>query len=226
MEIERENSAWDALGERFETAARKGCYLDLTGEGEATELTAQDASAVWEKDQDPEALLKSQAASSNSTQPKAAAQEVIEVMDSDDEAEAAAAPQTASRPSVDPLHELWDLMRNALTSLSLARTQLKGMDPRCSETVRTVDRLITQQIQQFIDANATLVLKSQAAIQRIQNINSVVFKANILINDFKKRQGTASGSASTSGSGAGSSRKRRVDQSNSPMNPKPSKQRS
>ena len=168
VEILRENSAWDALGERFQRAASDGRYIDLTEHEPRQRGTAQAAAdfEALEAPVDPSTLV------------------------------AAAAPLETKENSADPpaLTLLGDLINSAVEALKHVRLILVGEIERLGDknqhqggykkdTKRTV-YLIDQRmlnIQKHVGKHQAVIMGSHVAVERVQNLNLLVQKANVLI---------------------------------------------
>ena len=186
VEISKENSAWDALEERFEQAAANGLYLDLTQdddddvEGGAKPLSAETARQDFSKasfPQDPSTMVHD-----STTLPSAAA---------------ALTTTTTTRKDEEPeeLQELWMLISDTIRALEAARGDLqracsggqdrlrKDMLKRNHDHVAHINKRV-KRIQSFVKKYPTVTTDSARAVRRIEELNLLVHKANIFINKF------------------------------------------
>lgn len=172
VEILRENSAWDALGERFQMAASDGRYIDLTEHEPRQRGTAAAAAEfqALEAPVDPSTMVPASAA--------------------------ALEKKENSREKNDPpaLTLLWDLINSAVETLKnvrlilveeierLGKNSLQGISFKrdTRKTVHMIDQRMLK-IQKHVKKHQRLIMDSDAAVERVQNLNLLVQKANVLI---------------------------------------------
>lgn len=158
--LERENSAWDALEERFKRNAAEGNYIDLTVEG-GRKISETKAAETFE------AIRQSGEASSTVNNA------------------AVAAAVAAVEPSSDNnavLNQLGNLIQKTVKDLqnvrgNLMTTMQENKGPRASAQLRNFLASIgrtTHQIQRFVNRN-------------IEKMNLLVMKANTLITAINQK---------------------------------------
>ena len=177
IEIERENSAWDALGERFQDAASNGRYLDLTNDydvEEPTHHTQQQLSANQAR-QDFQAVAAPVYPSTT-----------VQYAQSQDR-------NTNSCPNPQ-LQELWDLITGTIDALKETREKLSNPDfsskLEAENSIRSSINGINRSVSdmgRYVKRHGDLVLSYSVAVRRIEELNLLVHKANIFINQFNKQ---------------------------------------
>jgi len=169
--LEKENSAWDVMGERFQQAAAEGRYLDLSFTGQQAEkqkLGVSDAAAAF-------AALPKPVDPTTIVQPSLVTN------------------KKQLHHEDDPLlAELGTLVNELVTKLKATRERLLGTHATTNlfQDVTEINHL-TGLLQHFVDENSDAVMNSAVAIRRIETMNLLVCKANTLItayNNTKARQ--------------------------------------
>ena len=163
VEIERENSAWDALGERFEDAASNGRYIDLTTETHGKMLDASRAQADFSVKQAP-------------IDPSTIVQQQQYLPTNED-------------PALAPL---WEYVSDTLDSLRSARESLCSAANRGkhADSMRLALAGINRnmrRIQRFVNAHSDIVADSCIATKRIEELNLLVHKANVFIEKINQK---------------------------------------
>ena len=175
--IERENSAWDALGERFQAAAAKGRYLDLTADDDGSdssrklsvETAKQDFAAA------PAVVNPSTIVQPAVTAPMTTATSTGETDDS-------------------TLEQLWSLIACTIEALQEARRSLQTKYMTVSLTCDLHSRLkrindSVDQIQEYVMSHEDEVCDSSLAMRRLEELNLLVHKANVFVTQFNSRTG-------------------------------------
>mmetsp|Transcript_40254 Transcript_40254/g.83844 ORF Transcript_40254/g.83844 Transcript_40254/m.83844 type:complete len:338 (-) Transcript_40254:89-1102(-) len=179
VEIERENSAWDALGERFQEAASRGRYIDLTEQAE--NKSRRDGPRVVSAENARREFARLEAPVDPSTVVAPATAVSTE-----------SAGRTNVREAENPvLQPLWDLIAETIFKLQSAREILAPLahnqhDQRIQNVHGFLEgvNLNMAYIQEFVEWHSDPVANSTAACRRIQDLNLLVHKANIFINQI------------------------------------------
>ena len=167
--LERENSAWDLLGERFQKAATDGRYVDLSEEKDGGQLDASDAAksfAGLKKPVDPSTIVHHSESTSNNNNNN----------------------HTVDDPL---LAELGSLVTDLVTKLKATREKLLNptSNPRPAalrEQIKQINQL-SKRLQKFVNKNSEAVMNSDVAVRRVEAMNLLVCKANILITNYNSR---------------------------------------
>ena len=165
--LERENSAWDLLGERFQKAATDGRYVDLSEEKDGGQLDASDAAksfAGLKKPVDPSTIVHHSESTSNNNN------------------------HTVDDPL---LAELGSLVTNLVTKLKATREKLLNptSNPRPKALRGQIKQInqLSKRLQKFVNRNSEAVMNSDVAVRRVEAMNLLVCKANILITNYNSR---------------------------------------
>ena len=167
--LERENSAWDLLGERFQKAATDGRYVDLSEEKDGGQLDASDAAksfAGLKKPVDPSTIVHHSESTSNNNNNN----------------------HTVDDPL---LAELGSLVTNLVTKLKATREKLLNptSNPRPNALRGQIKQInqLSKRLQKFVNRNSEAVMNSDVAVRRVEAMNLLVCKANILITNYNSR---------------------------------------
>jgi hypothetical protein len=171
VQIEREDSAWDALGARFENAASEGRYIDLTDEAEDRKLSPSQATAdfaAMEVPIDPSTIVQ---------------------------------PESLPRQHQNEdkkLTPLWSQITEAVRALKEVRTELcRMLDNDGTLFVVSFGHAVSmlqkinkrmKKIQNFCNDHAELVTNSAQATRRVEELNKLVHKANIIGAQCNRRR--------------------------------------
>ena len=234
--LEREDSAWDALKQRFVQAAARGAYIDVES-GDV--LSSRDAEISAASEAAISSAINSAipAAMTGSERPIAP----IPFAPIPSAVHAIATELRAAREQLVALRNTLvtnfaSLARlgkretqSALSALKLTLVQVKGVNARIST------------VQTLVNDNLTLVRADAALLRQIKILNMVATKANILIHDVNRKApaaaaaaaaaaassagassaggGTRSRPASTGAAGPGALKRQRVDDRGCAANP-------
>lgn len=174
--LQKENSAWDSLEERFQQGAANGRYLDLSSDG-VQELGVAEAAqsfAAIDVPNDPSTMVHTSASTSSGAKQQ----------------------QQEEEPSP-LLIELGGHVSRLVEKLKKARETLMMRPPRAATTVNEISEdlvdltttineinCMATKLQQFVNQNSDDVSDSAVAIRRIENMNLLIHKANALISGY------------------------------------------
>ena len=248
--LEREDSAWDVLGERLKRNAAEGRYLDLTSDDPSkdlgTVLSVEDATRAFEAMERPKADPSSMVPNGNASNGTeiaaaavAAAGDGANVKDTHDD------PVLAGLSTL--IHDAVDELKKSRERLLQIMSGAAGKDGRrrYSSKRGTLIRMLKslnqsmKAIQKYVNRHSKIVMGSTVTVERIERMNLLVFKANALItacNDRTPSTNTRRRSSSNGGkrkrndvvdlTGDDDSKRRSVikDRRNSPKNFVPASQ--
>lgn len=167
--LERENSAWDVLEERFQQSAADGRYLDLTNDhGTVHELGVSDAVeafAATDLPVDPSTIVHTE-------EPPTEEQKQTPLV-------------------TQLLAELGTLINTLVAKLKTTREKLLRGGLQDKNEIVSINRL-SKQLQRFVNGNGDAVMESAVAVRRIENMNLLICKANTLIAAYNNRTTTTS----------------------------------
>jgi len=168
VEIERENSAWDALGERFEDAASKGRYIDLTDAQEGgTQLSPSRAQSDFSSKPAP-------------VDPSSIVQQQHPLFPMNE--------NSALAPLWNYISNIIGYLRTARESLMRAANGGGGSDAETMiPSLHEINRSMYK-IQTFVNKHSPLVADSPRAQQRVEELNLLVYKANVFIQKINSQQ--------------------------------------
>lgn len=176
IQVEREDSAWDALGERFKDAADAGRCIDLTGDsGEGAKTVSRD-----------------EAASDFASLPTPVNPSTI-VHD-------ALAPSSRPEDENPELQPLWNILKQVIEALQKAREKVSqalearngwgsaksARRGRLRSIICDINRKMSV-IQQFCNDHPDAVVNSNKAVEKVESMNRLVAKANVFIDNFNSR---------------------------------------
>lgn len=167
--LERENSAWDVLEERFQQSAADGRYLDLTEDhGTVHELGVSDAVeafAATDLPVDPSTIVHTEEPPTE---------------------------EHRQTPLVTQLlAELGTLINTLVEKLKTIREKLLRGAVQDKKEIMSINRL-SKQLQKFVNHNSDAVMESGVAVRRIEGMNLLICKANTLITAYNDRTTTTS----------------------------------
>lgn len=167
--IESENSAWDALRDRFESAAQQGGFIDLTDESSSTGQTLSASEATE---------------SFNELPVPVAAQTMVGA------STPVAMDLTNSTETPDALKPIKDAIHDVLDKLKAAREQLLGAmrtgEEVLAKEIKAINRSVTV-LQKKVNSFAEELQGAPRLMHQIEELNKVVMKANILIQQYNKQ---------------------------------------
>lgn len=172
--IEKENSAWDVLEERFKKNALEGKYLDLTDDttNGGRVLSVSDAAAAF-------SAMKQ---SSGEISMGATMENLCDGGNSSSELNGDATNGLSGNATY-----LGFLIQLTVSDLKYAREHLvKVMQDECrsSDSLKRLLKIIgrrTRDIQKYVDNNSNFAVELPSAIDKVERMNLLVMKANALI---------------------------------------------
>jgi len=177
--LEKESSAWDSLGERYELAARDGRVLDLTGDEDGgTEVSAKKAMADFGKLPEPSnpAELVHSDAESKAIQLKAPNPKLAHVS-----------------KGVDGVVALLGAARLVLVDSIFQSGDVVDKDPLTAIISATLE------LQKLVNVDKLAVSQDQRLMEKLLKLNSLVNKANLLIRRYNDDRGLATPAPMSSG---------------------------
>jgi hypothetical protein len=168
--LEAENTAWDCLRESFETAASQGRYVDLSDEGSNASLSvdaARDEFASLPVPRDPSSMVASSSGSSSSS-----------------------ARDNATAAVSDELLPLARAIARTLVRLGKTRegmvSALGQGEELSSSFLTSVNREVAA-VQRQVDKHADSLVSCAKMMANVTDLNRVVYKANILVNEYNSQ---------------------------------------
>jgi hypothetical protein len=169
VQLERESSAWDTLGERFFCAASDGRFIYLSNDNTITTLSvslAHEEFAAKPAPIDPSTIVQPNQATASQQ-------------------------ETANDSRLEPL---WLYITNVIDQIQHARRLIiRAMDRKYGDeedsirhSLHDINNGHMRRIQTFVSQNGKLVTESPVAQHLIHELNQLVHKANIFIQQFNK----------------------------------------